>query len=48
MWVPAEARRGQSPGAKVPGSCESPGVDAGNQLRFSREQRAFLAAEAAL
>lgn len=48
MWVPAEARRGQSPGAKVPGSCEPPGVNAGNQLMLSREQRAFLAAEAAL
>lgn len=33
-------------GVKAPGSCEPPGVDAGNQLRFSREQQAFLAAEA--
>lgn len=48
MWVPAEARGGQIPGAEVPGSCELPGVGAGNQLRFSKEQKTLLTAERAL
>lgn len=33
MWmqVPVEVRGAVSPGAKVPGSCEPPSVDAGSQ-----------------